>query len=263
MTIRVAVAGATGRLGTLICDIVEEDPSLELVARLSSTSAPDEGADADMLVDVSHPDASPAIVERALDRGQRVLVGTSGWSASRLDALRSRLVATPEAAVIVVPNFSLGSVLGTVLARVAAPFFDSIEVIEAHHPQKVDSPSGTAVRTAELISDARNGRPVEAPFAEQTARGELVAGIPVHSLRLAGVVAKQEVRFGGAGEVLTITHDTHSNEAYRAGIRAALAALPTARGLTVGLDGVLGLGAVLGDPLPSANLASVGSECAS
>lgn len=248
MNTRVAVAGATGRLGTLICDIVDADPALDLVARITSASAPETGAEADILVDVSHPDASPDIVSRALDRGQRVLIGTSGWSESRLETLRARLESEPDAAVIVVPNFSLGSVLGTALARVAAPFFDAVEIIEAHHPGKVDSPSGTAVRTAELVAAARHGRPVDAPFADQPARGELVSGIPVHSLRLAGVVAKQEVRFGGAGEVLTITHDTHSSESYRAGIRAALAALPAARGLTVGLDGVLGLDRVLADP---------------
>src|SRR5690606_944081 len=125
-----------------------------------------------------------------------------------------------------------------------APHFNAVEIIEAHHPNKVDSPSGTAVRTAELMAEARDGRPTEAPFAEQPARGQLVAGIPVHSLRLAGVVAKQEVRFGGPGEVLTITHDTHSNEAYRAGIHAALVAAPAATGLTVGLDALLGLGGV-------------------
>ncbi len=195
-----------------------------------------------MVIDVSHPDASAGIVERALARGQRVIVGTSGWSAERLDGLGKR-VAEVDGAVLVVPNFSLGSVLGTVLAQIAAPYFDAIEVVEAHHPQKVDSPSGTAVRTAELMAAARGGAAVAAPFADQTARGELVAGIPVHSLRLAGVVAKQEVRFGGPGEVLTVTHDTHSNDAYRAGIRAALEYVGTATGLTVGLDRVLGVAA--------------------
>lgn len=244
MSITVAVAGATGRLGRLVCEIVEADPAYKLVARLSSTSAPGEGAEAQILVDVSHPDASPAIVERALDRGQRVLVGTSGWSEAKLSPLRERL-AESDAAVIVVPNFSLGSVLGTVLARIAAPFYDSIEIVEAHHPAKVDSPSGTAVRTAELMAAARDGKPVAAPFTDQPARGELIAGIPVHSLRLAGVVAKQEVRLGGPGEVLSIAHDTHSDEAYRAGITAALAALQTASGLTVGLEGVLGLDGIL------------------
>ena len=243
---RVAVAGATGRLGTLVCAVVEEEAGFELVARITSSSPPGAGTDADLLVDVSHPDASPGIVERAVGRGQRVIVGTSGWSAARLDALRERLAGAPGSGVLVVPNFSLGSVIGTALARAAAPYFDAIEVVEAHHPGKVDSPSGTAVRTAELMAEARGGAPVAAPFAEQPARGELVAGIPVHSLRLAGVVAKQEVRFGGPGEVLTITHDTHANEAYRAGIRAALGAVGRVDGLVVGLDRVLGLDRLAG-----------------
>jgi 4-hydroxy-tetrahydrodipicolinate reductase len=147
--------------------------------------------------------------------------------------------------VIVVPNFSLGSVLGTALAQFAAPYFDSVEIVEAHHAGKVDSPSGTAVRTAELIVAARavEGRvDLDAPFADQTARGELIAGVPVHSLRLQGVIARQEVRFGGAGEVLTITHDTHSPDSYRAGIRAALEAIGGSSGLVVGLDRILGIG---------------------
>lgn len=241
----VAVTGARGRLGSLVCQVIEDQPGLTLGAQLSSGSDPDAGASADVLFDVSHPDASPGIVARAIDHGQKVVVGTSGWSAERLDALSERLEAAPSAGAIVVPNFSLGSVLGTALARMAAPHFDSVEIIEAHHPAKVDSPSGTAVRTAEVIAEARDLAglvPVDAPFAEQRARGELIAGVPVHSLRLAGVVARQETRFGGAGEVLSITHDTHSTEAYRAGIRAALAAAPTTEGLVVGLDSLLGLG---------------------
>lgn len=243
MSVRVAVSGSTGRLGSLICEVVEAQPGFELTARLNSSSGPDEGSDADVLVDVTRPDVSPAIVERALDRGQKVIIGTSGWSADRLGELERRLADEPEAGVIVVPNFSLGSVIGTALARIAAPYFDAVEVVEAHHPGKIDSPSGTAVRTAELMAEARGGRPVDAPYADQPARGELVDGIPVHSLRLAGVVAKQEVRFGGPGEVLTVTHDTHSNEAYRAGVIAALEAIGSATGLTVGLDRVLGIGA--------------------
>lgn len=247
MSVRVAVAGATGRLGTLVCQVVESTPGFELVARIRSTSDADEGANADVLVDVSHPEASQAIVAAGLARGQKVIVGTSGWSADRLAVLEDEINQLPGSGVIVVPNFSLGSVIGTALARIAAPYFDAVEIIEAHHPQKVDSPSGTAVRTAELMASARAERgrgAVDAPFAEQPARGELVAGIPVHSLRLAGVVAKQEVRFGGPGEVLTVTHDTHSNEAYRAGIVAALTAATSATGLTVGLDALLGLSGV-------------------
>ncbi|MBC9954258.1 4-hydroxy-tetrahydrodipicolinate reductase [Leucobacter sp. cx-42] len=244
MAISVAVAGSTGRLGSLICDVIEEDPRFELVARLRSSSAPDEGADAEVLVDVTTPDASQAVVERALRRGQKVIVGTSGWSQERLAELDTLISEISGAGAIVVPNFSLGSVLGTALAQIAAPFFDSIEIIESHHAKKVDSPSGTAVRTAELMMAARGGNPVEAPYAEQTARGELIGGIPVHSLRMTGVMAKQEVRMGGAGEVLTVTHDTLSGDSYKAGIRAALAAAPEATGLTVGLDVLLGLGKV-------------------
>ena len=247
MQTTVAVSGATGRLGALVCRVVEEHPEFELSARLTSASGADEGADAAILVDVSHPDASPAIVERALRRGQRVIVGTSGWSADRLSALRSTLDELPGAAAIVVPNFSLGSVIGTMLATIAAPYFDSIEIVEAHHAGKVDSPSGTAVRTAELIAAAREeaepgeGAGIAAPFADQPARGQLIAGVPVHSLRLAGVSAKQEVCFGGTGETLTVTHSTQSSESYVAGIRAALESVGRLDGLVVGLEHVLGL----------------------
>lgn len=244
MTVTVAVAGARGRLGSLVCEVVEAHPAFALGAQLSSASGPDAGADASILFDVSHPEASPAIVERAVRRGQRVIVGTSGWSAERLERLAGVVDEVPGAAVIVVPNFSLGSVLGTALAQLAAPYFDSVEIVEAHHPAKVDSPSGTAVRTAELIAASREaaGRePISAPTAEQRARGEVVAGVPVHSLRLQGVIARQEVRFGGAGEVLTVTHDTHSPDSYRAGIRAALEAVGGTDGLVIGLDRILGI----------------------
>ena len=247
MTISVAVSGATGRLGEFVCGIVEDHPDFELTARLSSASPADEGADASVLFDVTHPDVSPAIVERALRRGQRVIVGTSGWSAERLDGLRAVVEELPGAAALVVPNFSLGSVLGTMLSTIAARHFDSIEIIEAHHAGKIDSPSGTAVRTAELVAQARDGRPPEAPFVDQRARGQLVAGVPVHSLRMQGVVARQEVRFGGEGEELTITHVTHSNDSYRAGIRAALEAVSGLEGLVVGLEHVIGLTGASGE----------------
>ncbi len=243
MSVHVAVTGARGRLGSLVCEVIESHPGFSLGAQLSSASGPDSGAEDAVLFDVSHPDASPEIVERALRRGQRVIVGTSGWSAERLDRLQALVEEIPGSAVLVVPNFSLGSVIGTVLARVAAPYFHSVEIVEAHHPAKVDSPSGTAVRTAELIAEARGGEPIDAPYAEQAARGQLIAGVPVHSLRLAGVIARQEVRFGGAGEVLTITHDTHSNDAYRAGIRAALESIVDLHGLVIGLETVLGIAA--------------------
>jgi 4-hydroxy-tetrahydrodipicolinate reductase len=236
----VAVAGASGRLGTLICAVIEEDPGFDLIARLGRASGIEEGAEAEILVDVTHPESSPEIVARAITRGQQVIVGTSGWSAENLTDLNFQLTQMPGSSVTVVPNFSLGSALATVLARIAAPYFDSVEIVEAHHPLKVDSPSGTAVRTAELVSAARASTPVDAPASWPLARGVRVAGIPVHSLRLAGVLAKQEVHFGGVGETLTLSHDTLSDAAYRPGIRAALAAAGTQSGLTVGLDKIFG-----------------------
>lgn len=241
MKTRVAIAGASGRLGTLIGEVVASHPEFELTEQLGRNSTPVAWANADVLVDVTTPESSPSIVWDAIGRGQKVIVGTSGWSEARLQDLSGRIRETPGASVIVVPNFSLGSVLGSVLATIAAPYFDAVEIIESHHPQKIDSPSGTAVRTAERIAEARNGRAVAAPFHEQEARGQLVAGIPVHSLRLAGVIATQEVRFGGVGETLTITHDTKSSDSYRAGVRAALEAIRDHEGLTVGLESILGV----------------------
>lgn len=247
MTIRVAVVGATGKLGSVAVDLVEKAADLELVAALSSKNGladmlgPAE-APSDVVLDVTLPAVSPAVVEYALDAGRNVVVGTSGWSSARLDPLASRLRDLPERGVIVVPNFSLGSALGTAFAATAAEYFDSIEIVEAHAASKIDSPSGTAVRTAELMARARQERgPVMAPHTDQRARGQQVAGVPVHSLRLSGVMARQTVVLGGSGETLTITHDTTDPSAYAAGILHALRAAPTARGLIVGLDRLLGL----------------------
>ena len=240
MSLSVAVSGATGRLGHLIADLVERDDHFTLHAAMDS-STPDEAmSGADILIDVTRIDVSERLVDEALRRGLQVVVGTSGWDRDRLAALESRIPASRG--VIVVPNFSLGSVLATVLAETAAPYFDAVEIIEAHHEGKVDSPSGTAVRTAERIAAAA-GHAFEAPYAEQEARGRVVDGVPVHALRLRGVVAEQRVLFGGEGELLEVRHETLSSTSYLAGVRAALLAAPEARGLTVGLDRVLGIGA--------------------
>ncbi|OIH98999.1 MULTISPECIES: 4-hydroxy-tetrahydrodipicolinate reductase [unclassified Curtobacterium] len=248
MVTPVAVVGATGRLGGLVAAVVQELPELELVASLSSKDGAHEAdpqvfAGARVVVDVTVPALSPAIVENALSSGANVLVGTSGWSADRLATLRSGMQDRPEQGVLVVPNFSIGSVLGTHLATIAAPWFPAVEIIETHHAGKIDSPSGTAVRTAELVADARRDvGPVDAPHVDQRARGQQVASVPIHSLRLPGVKAVQDVLLSGPGETLTIRHDTNDDVAYVAGIRAALGAVGAARGLTVGLGSVLGIG---------------------
>jgi 4-hydroxy-tetrahydrodipicolinate reductase len=214
----------------------------ELMARLHSGSDLDELVGADVVVDVTAPAVSPGVVEFAVRHGIRVLVGTSGWSAERIATLRKAIDGQAEAGVLIIPNFSLGSVLATRFAATAARFYDSVEIVEAHHRDKRDSPSGTAIRTAELIGTARSQRgPVLAPHSDQRARGQQVSSVPIHSLRLSGVVAKQDVVFGGAGEVLTISHETLDNSAYEAGIRLALRATAATRGIVVGLDALLDL----------------------
>lgn len=238
MPISVAVSGATGRMGSVVTELVEADDAFTLHAALDSSSSPDALDGADVLVDVTRIDVSEQLVDEALARGLDVVVGTSGWDAARLESLAARIPA--DRGVIVVPNFSLGSVLATHLATIAARSFDAVEIIEAHHERKVDSPSGTAVRTAERIAEA-HGRPFDAPNTDQPARGTLVDGVPVHSLRLPGVVAEQRVLFGGTGELLEVRHETLAPSSYARGIRTALLAVGERRGLTVGLDALLGL----------------------
>lgn len=250
MTTTVAVVGATGTLGGEVVRLVQGADDLELIARLDSTSDLSEMLGAEIVVDVTLPAVSPTIVEYAVSNGIGVLVGTSGWSGDRIAALERRLGEAPEIGVLIIPNFSLGSALATTFAAAAARFYDSIEIVEAHRAGKVDSPSGTAVRTAELIAAARRDRgPVSAPHGDQRARGQQVAGVPVHSLRLEGILAKQNVIFGGQGETLTLSHDTIDSSAYRAGILLALRAVREARGVAVGLENLIDLG--IAEPLAS------------
>ncbi len=234
MAIKVSVIGATGRMGKLALELIAAADDLELHSALDSKSDASLSDGADVIFEVTRLEVSQRVVARAIDAGQKIVVGTSGWSAERLAELPSSL---GEAAVVVIPNFSVGSMLATRFAAEAGKFFDSIEIVETHHAGKLDSPSGTAVRTAELIS-ANRTTPVTAPAAEQDARGQLVAGIPVHSLRLAGVSAKQDVHFGGVSELLTISHETSSVSAYSAGILASIRFAAKAQGLHVGLDAV-------------------------
>ncbi|MGV8875994.1 MAG: 4-hydroxy-tetrahydrodipicolinate reductase [Rhodoglobus sp.] len=242
MTIRVAVVGATGKLGRLVSQIIESAPDLEIFARLNSQSALSDMLGADVVVDVSLPDVSPVVVDFAIEHGMNVLVGTSGWSQERVANLEITVARTPSVGVLLVSNFSLGSVLATIFSTVAARFFDSIEILEVHHPSKVDAPSGTAVRTAELMAAARAGMTqLTAPGMNLHARGSDVAGIAIHSLRLQGVSSKQDVIFGGNSEVLTISHETLSSQAYEAGILLAVRAVGQCRGVVVGLDKLMDL----------------------
>ena len=233
-------------MGRLVSGLVAGHPDFEVYAELGRANELYEMNGADLVVDVTVPGSSQSVVDYAVSQGINVLVGTSGWSGDRILRLERELEKHPDTGVVIVPNFSLGSVLATAFATMAAQFYDSIEIVEAHGQSKLDSPSGTAVRTAELIAKARAGvGPVSAPHTDQRARGQQVASVPIHSLRMAGVVARQEVIFGGTGEVLTLSHETISSSSYETGILLGLKSARTARGVTVGLDRLLGLDQLL------------------
>lgn len=243
MTTQVALVGGSGKLGSIIHGVIEDLDGFEVARVLTSRSDLAELDGADLVIDATTPQVSIDVVRAATERGINVLVATSGWSAERIALVRP-LAEQAETGIVFIPNFSLASVLGSALAAAAAPFFGSAEIVEAHHDKKVDSPSGTAVRTAELIAAARAEQgPVSAPHADQRARGQQVASVPVHSLRRPGVIAKQEVILSGPGESLTFTHDTVDPAlAYAPGIRLAVPFAATARGVVVGLESMIDLG---------------------
>lgn len=243
MTTQVALVGGTGKLGRIIHAVIDELEGFEVSRVLTSSSDLSELDGAQLVVDASTPQVSVDVVRAAVERGLNVLVATSGWSSERIALVRP-LVEAAGTGVVFIPNFSLGSVLGSALAAAAAPFFGSAEIIEAHRDTKIDSPSGTAVRTAELIAAARAGQePVSAPHVDQRARGQQVGGVPVHSLRRPGVIAKQEVILSGPGESLTFVHDTvDSAQAYAPGIRLAVPYALRAEGVVVGLENMIDLG---------------------
>lgn len=243
MTSQVALVGGTGKLGTIIHAVIDELDGFEVSRVLTSSSDLSELDGADLVVDASTPQISIDVVRAAVERGINILVATSGWSAERIALVRPLVEAAGTGAVFI-PNFSLGSVLGSALAAAAAPFFGSVEIVEAHRETKVDSPSGTAVRTAELIAAARAEHgPVSAPHADQRARGQQVGSVPIHSLRRPGVVAKQEIILAGPGESLAFTHDTVEPAlAYAPGIRLSVPFARDAKGVVVGLENMIDIG---------------------
>ncbi|MEY4349926.1 MAG: hypothetical protein RL719_1223 [Actinomycetota bacterium] len=237
MTIKVSVVGASGRMGKLALELIDAAQDMSLHSALDSKSDLTETEGADVIFDVTRLDVSAQVIDHALNSDIAVVVGTSGWSASKLEQLSPK-VAGAAGTVVVIPNFSVGSMLATRFAAEAAKHFASIEIVEAHHANKVDSPSGTAIRTAELIAKSRDNQPLIVG-ADQEARGQIVSGVPIHSLRLSGVSAKQDVLLGGDSELLTISHETSSVYAYSAGILASIRFAAANKGLFVGLETVL------------------------
>lgn len=245
----VAVLGAKGRMGSEAVRAVTEAEDMELVAALgrgdSLEALPDSGAR--YVVDLTVPDATEDNVRYAIEHGMHAVIGTTGWTPERIDSLRSLLAAYPETGALIAPNFALGAVLASAFAAKAARYFESVEIVELHHPDKVDAPSGTAVRTAGLIAAARDEAGVgPSPDATTTAldgaRGAEVDGVRVHSVRLRGLVAHQEVLLGNAGEQLTIRHDSFDRASFMPGVLLGLRQVAAHPGLTVGLDGYLDLG---------------------
>lgn len=244
--IKVAVVGASGRMGSAACDAVEGADDLELVARIDSGDDLGDLGGAQVAVDLTVPDASPGVVAHCVDRGVHAVVGTTGWDDARLATLREQLAEHPDVGVLIAPNFAIGALLMLSFARQAAPFYESVEIVETHHPDKVDAPSGTAARTARIVAAAREEAGLgELPDATTSdpdgARGASVEGIPVHALRIRGHVAHQEVTFGAVGEALTIRHDSFDRVSFMPGVLEGVRRVEGHPGLTVGLEQYLGL----------------------
>jgi 4-hydroxy-tetrahydrodipicolinate reductase len=234
-------------MGQEVCRAVEAADGLELVAALDAGDDRAVAERAEVVVDFTHPDAVMDNLSWCIDRGIHAVVGTTGFTPERLDQLRESLAAKPEVGVVVASNFSIGAVLMMHFAEQAAAFYESVEIIELHHPNKADAPSGTAASTAAKIAGARAAAQLPAPpdatvHEVPGARGADVHGIRVHGVRLRGLVAHQEVLFGSEGETLTIRHDSLDRASFMPGVIAGVRAVVNRPGLTVGIESILGIG---------------------
>jgi 4-hydroxy-tetrahydrodipicolinate reductase len=243
--IKVGVLGAKGRMGATVCEAVSASSDCELVAALDVNddlmNLVSNGAE--VVVDFTTPSSVEANLKVLAENNIHAVVGTTGFNAEKLAAVEKQFVAS-KASVVIAPNFGLAAVLMMKFAAKAAPHFESVEIIELHHPRKADAPSGTARRTAEMIAEARSGMedmPDSTSDLIPGARGAIVAGVPVHSIRLQGVVAHQEVVFGGPGESLTIRHDSYDRESFMPGVLLAVRKVSQTSGLTYGLENLLEL----------------------
>lgn len=245
---KVGVLGARGKVGREVCAGVREADDLELVAELDLGDSLEDlvAAGAEMIVDFTHPDAVMANLAFCIQHGIHAVVGTTGFDEDRLAELARLLGDSPRSGILIAPNFSIGAILMMQFSAQAARYFESVEIIELHHPDKADAPSGTAGRTAKLIAAARQdaglGTPPDATSTGlEGARGAAVDGIHVHSLRIRGLVAHQEVVLGGSGETLTIRHDSLDRISFVPGVLLGLRRIAGAPGLTVGLEAFLEL----------------------
>ncbi len=242
-----AVIGARGRMGTATCTAVRNADDLDLVGEYDLGDELGDLNGADVAVVFSVPDVAPGHVAHCIDQGVHAVVGTTGWDDERVAAVASQLADKPGVGVLIAPNFAIGAILMMSFARQAARFYDSVEIVELHHPRKVDAPSGTAARTARLVAAARAEAGLgPVPDATTTdpggARGATIDGIHVHAVRMTGLVAHQEVVFGTEGEGLTIRHDSYDRVSFMPGVLEGIRGVRSHPGVTVGLEHYLGLG---------------------
>ena len=242
--LKVGVLGAKGRMGVAVCQLIQTTADFELGAQCDAGDSLELLSSCDVVVDFTTTDVVMDNLEFLLTNNINVVVGTTGFTPARIAQLNQWL-STSSSSVLIAPNFALGAVLMMKFAEQAAKWFESVEVVELHHPAKVDAPSGTAVRTAELISQARAAAAlraaVDATTGDLAARGGRVGDVPIHSLRIAGLVAHQEVIFGNPGETLTIRHDALDRSSFMPGVALAIRAIAKHPGLTIGLENFLEL----------------------
>jgi 4-hydroxy-tetrahydrodipicolinate reductase len=246
--INVGVLGARGRMGTEVVKAVNEAQDLELVAMVDSGDWLFDvaNAGAQVVVDFTRPDVVMENIRFCIDQNIHCVVGTTGFDEAKLATIAEWLEPKPDVGVVIAPNFGIGAVLLMKFAQEAARFFPSVEIVELHHPNKVDAPSGTATRTARLVAAARRAAglppsPDATADALPGARGADVEGVPVHAVRLTGLVAHQEVLMGAAGETLTIRHDSYDRASFMPGVLLAVREIGRRPGLTVGIESFLGL----------------------
>ena len=248
MSINVAVLGAKGRMGAETVKAISAASDLSLVAQIDLGDSINQLATsgAQVVVDFTHPDAVMNNLEFAINNGIHVVVGTTGFDDSKLNQVKSWLANNPKVGAVIAPNFGLGAVLMMQFAAKAARYFESVEIVELHHPEKADAPSGTASRTAELITEARKAAarpamPDKTSSGLSGARGAKVGDVPVHSVRLRGLVAHQEVLLGDQGETLSIRHDSIDRSGFMPGVLLAVREVVKTPGLTFGLEHLMDL----------------------
>ncbi|MEY3149136.1 MAG: hypothetical protein RL029_410 [Actinomycetota bacterium] len=248
MSIKVGVLGAKGRMGSEAVKAINAAEDLQLVAQLDLGDSLDALVKngAEVVVDFTHPDAVMKNLEFAINNGINVVVGTTGFDDTKLEKIKNWLDSNPKVGAVIAPNFGLGAVLMMQFAAKAARYFESVEIIELHHPEKADAPSGTAARTAELISEQRKAAkrpamPDKTSTSLPGARGAKIGDVPIHSVRLRGLVAHQEVLLGDQGETLSIRHDSIDRSGFMPGVILAVREVGKRPGLTFGLEHLMDL----------------------